>query len=253
MCIHVRLCARSDDVMLEELIHYMILVFASVTSGAFLPFPIVFFIVCWLACWCLVPFCLWISFLDLGIYCWILFAGMYLWSESSPSVGIHHGSALPPLYIGVGSLLALSSYCPSFLLLALGLCLFPLPPPLYPFIPYPMVVLTSKTMFSLLILLPNLKTHVCCLQSEITLIAFLLDPTDPPTQPPSNSVWDVLVVLIFPAPVPKHDVSIPKSSVCRQLGVGLGPDPSPVHSDPMMPVLAPLHNLLIWMNLWPAV
>ena len=93
-------------------------------------------------------------------------------------------SCIPVIYVPFG-------YLPNhptvnlFPLLAVpGSRLTPFLHSLYPSIMISMVVLISKTMFSLLILLLNLKTRVCWLEYELTMIAVPLETTEPLTHRP---------------------------------------------------------------------
>lgn len=61
-----------------------------------------------------------------------------------------------------------------------------------------MVVLTAKTMFPLLIILPNLEVTLCWMEFDLTIIATPIPP-DPMTMPlPLNTVWEVIVILKCP-------------------------------------------------------
>ena len=59
-----------------------------------------------------------------------------------------------------------------------------------------MAVLTSKTVFPLLLILPNLESHLCWMDVDLTILANPLTENSSPTPMPSNSEWEVTVVLM---------------------------------------------------------
>lgn len=67
------------------------------------------------------------------------------------------------------------------------LCLFLRLLLLCPLIVILMVVLTCKTLFPLIILLPNLQAHQCWMEVDLTIIATPINPSTPATPMPSNS------------------------------------------------------------------
>uniref|UniRef100_A0A7C9FGA1 Uncharacterized protein n=1 Tax=Opuntia streptacantha TaxID=393608 RepID=A0A7C9FGA1_OPUST len=82
------------------------------------------------------------------------------------------------------------------LLISLGLCPSYPPHPLYLSRVIPMaVVLTCKIMFPLLILLPNLQTHLCWMDSDLAILLTPLTPLDHPFLMPSNLAWEAMVVV----------------------------------------------------------
>ena len=83
-------------------------------------------------------------------------------------------------------------------LVRLSLCLF-----LPPHLPCPsqvvlMVVWTTKTVFPLLLILLNLESHLCWMDVNLTIMANPLSDSSPPTPQPSNSEWEVTIVLMCP-------------------------------------------------------
>jgi len=61
-----------------------------------------------------------------------------------------------------------------------------------------MAVWTTKMMFPLLLILPNLESQLCWMEADVTLLANPIPPPPTPTQMPSNSEWEVTVVLKCP-------------------------------------------------------
>ncbi|KAJ8441521.1 hypothetical protein Cgig2_026322 [Carnegiea gigantea] len=59
----------------------------------------------------------------------------------------------------------------------------------------PMVVLTTTTVFPLLLILPNLESYQCWMEFDLTIIANPTQPDLGPTHMPSNSVWGLIVIL----------------------------------------------------------
>lgn len=58
-----------------------------------------------------------------------------------------------------------------------------------------MVVLTCNTLFPLLILLPNLQSHLYWMEVDLTIVASPTNPTTLATSMPSNSEWEAVVVI----------------------------------------------------------
>lgn len=57
------------------------------------------------------------------------------------------------------------------------------------------VVLACKTLFPLLILLPNLQTSLCWMESNLTILINPLTPFAHPILIPSNMDWEPMVVI----------------------------------------------------------
>jgi len=76
-----------------------------------------------------------------------------------------------------------------------NLCLFLSPFFRCLFLVAQMIVWTTKTLFPLLLILPNMESHLCWMDVELTIMADPLTNNPPPTSTPSNSKWEVIVVL----------------------------------------------------------
>ena len=57
------------------------------------------------------------------------------------------------------------------------------------------MVLTCNTLFSLVIMMPNLQTHLWWMESDLTLLLNPLNPLGQPLLVPLNSDWEAMVVI----------------------------------------------------------
>ena len=130
-------------------------------------------------------------------------------------------------------------------------CLSLLPLLLCPFPVVSMVVWTTKTMFPLLLILPNLKSHLCWMEVDLTIIVNPLTTNPPPTQTSSNSKWEVTVVLKCLLLSQNFVLNFQESQPPRNVPLGqLSTSTTPVinHTStqdiPPRPLVYPLRSLL---------
>jgi len=101
---------------------------------------------------------------------------------------VFDGNYFTKPYINISLLCLCVCLCPTILLALL--CLLT--------VVQMVVVLTYKTVFPLLIILPNLQTHLCWMDSDITILITPMNPFGQPFLMPSNSEWEAMVVVKNP-------------------------------------------------------